>query len=65
MAEHFTRFSSKKQASCWLKEQQQKDNCYLGNVCSTEQPFISYTGDKQATKDEIDIGGGKHVLACF
>ena len=47
-AEHLTRFTKKKWANYWLKiyQEQQEDNltdaiCYLENICSAEQPFIS------------------------
>ena len=47
-AEHLTRFTKKKWANYWLQlyQEQQEDNltdaiCYLENICSAEQPFIS------------------------
>ena len=72
MAELFTRFARKKQANYWLKAQQEQqeynstdDMCYLENICRTEQPLSPKRADKQAIEDELNIDGGKRVLACF
>ena len=72
MAEHFTRFTRKKWANYWLKTQQeqQEDNstddiCCLENVCELNKPLSPKLPDKQAIEDELDIDGGKPVLACF
>ena len=39
------------------------DICYLENICSTEQPLNPRLANKRDI--ELNIDGGKHVLACF
>ena len=51
------------------QQEQQEDNstddiCYLENIFSTEQLFIFKLVDKPI-EGELNIDGGKHVLACF
>ena len=41
MVEHFTRFTTKKEKQEQHKGNLTDDICYLENICSTEQPFIS------------------------
>ena len=45
-------------------QEQQEDNsrgdiCYLENICGAEQPSMC------TIKDELNIDGGKHVIAMF
>ena len=63
---HFTRFKSKNQAKLLRKTQQEEQEqnskggiCYLENICGAEPP-------KTCTiEDELNIDGGKDVLALF
>ena len=72
MVEHFTCFTKKKEANYWLKTQQeqQEDNsmddiCYLENInfAVLNNPLNPRLANKWDI--ELNIDGGKHVLACF
>ena len=72
MAEHFTRFSRKKQASYWLKQSTNSKKttrlttfAIWRTFAVLNSPLSPKLADKHVFENEINIDGGKHILACF